>query len=77
MNEVGDGVVHSERGSVQVSADLHVVSGQEAHCRLVLVVKDLPLEGGAQQEHEVIWEEETGDRRRVEVRRAGQRHTTG
>lgn len=55
VDEVRDGVVDAEGRCVQVSADLHVVSGHEAHCCLVLVVEDLPLEGGAQQQHEVIW----------------------
>lgn len=54
MDEVGDGVMDTEGGSVQVSTDLHVVSGHQANGRLVLVVEDLPLEGGAQQQHEVV-----------------------
>lgn len=54
MDEVGDGVVDAEGGSVQVSADLHVVSGHEANRRLVFVIEHLPLERGTQQQHEVI-----------------------
>lgn len=54
VDEVGDGVVDAEGGCVQVSADLHVVAGHEAHCRLVLVLKDLPLERGTEQQHEVV-----------------------
>lgn len=55
VDEVGDGVVDAEGGGVQVSADLHVVSGHEANGCLVLLVKHLPLESGAQQQHEVVW----------------------
>lgn len=55
MDEVRDRVVDAEGRCVQVSADLHVVSRHEAHCSLVFVVEDLPLEGGTQQQHEVIW----------------------
>lgn len=54
MDEVRDGVMDAEGRCVQVSADLHIVSSHEAHCRLVLVIEDLPLERGTQQQHEVI-----------------------
>lgn len=55
VDEVGDGVMHTEGGRVQVSTDFHVVSSHQPNGRLVLVVKDLPLERGAQQQHEVVW----------------------
>lgn len=54
MDEVRDGVMDAEGRCVQVSADLHIVSSHEAHCRLVFVIEDLPLERGTQQQHEVI-----------------------
>lgn len=54
MDEVRNRVVDAERGRVQVSADLHVVSSHEADCCLVLIIKDLPLHGGTQQQHEVV-----------------------
>lgn len=47
--------MHTEGGRVQVSTDFHVVSSHQPNGRLVLVVEDLPLERGAQQQHEVVW----------------------
>lgn len=55
VDEVGDGVVDTKGRCVQVSADFHVVSGHQTNGCLVLVVKDLPLQRGAEQQHEVIW----------------------
>ena len=55
VDEVWGRVVNAERGSVQVSADLHVVASHETNGGLVLLVKDLPLEGRTQQQHEVVW----------------------
>lgn len=66
VDEVRDGVVDAEGRCVQVSADLHVVSGHEAHCRLVLIVEDLPLEGGTQQQHEVIWKRRETNKQKKE-----------
>lgn len=54
VDEVGDWVMHAEGGRVQVSTDFHVVSSHQPNDRLVLVVKHLPLERGAQQQHEVV-----------------------
>lgn len=39
---------------VQASADLHIVSSQQSHCCSVLLLKDLPLEGRAEQQKVVI-----------------------
>lgn len=39
---------------VQASADLHVVSGQQSHCCSILLLKDLPLEGRAEQQQVVV-----------------------
>lgn len=47
----------AEGGGVQVPADLHIVAGHEADRSLVLIIEDLPLEGGAEQQHEVVWKE--------------------
>ena len=55
VDEVWGRVVNAERCSVQVSADLHVVASHETNGGLVFLVKDLPLEGRTQQQHEVIW----------------------
>lgn len=55
MDEVWDRVMDTKRGRVQVSADLHIISSHEADRRLVLIIKDLPLERGTQQQHEVIY----------------------
>ena len=43
VEEVWHWVVDTEGGSVEVSADLHVVAGHETHGRHVLFVKHLPL----------------------------------
>lgn len=67
VDEVGDGVVHAEGGGVQVSADLHIVSGHETDCRLVLIVEHLPLKRGAEQQHEVIWKRE--EKKHSEIRK--------
>lgn len=54
VDEIRDGVVDAKRGSVQISADLHVVAGHDADCCLVFIIKDLPLERGTEQQHEVV-----------------------
>lgn len=54
MDEVGHGVVNTEGGCIQVSADLHIIASYEADRRLVLVLKDLPLHRGTEQQHEVV-----------------------
>lgn len=74
MDEVGDGVVHAEGGGVQVPADFHVVSSHQANGRLVLVVKDLPLEGGAQQQHEVVWNGGGGELRQKQPQQTKAKH---
>lgn len=63
VDEVGHRVVDTEGRCIQVSADLDIVASHEADSRLVLIVKDLPLQGGAEQQHEVVC------RRRRMVRR--------
>lgn len=54
VDEVRHGVVDAEGGGIQVSADLHIITSYEADRRLVLILKDLPLHGGAEQQHEVV-----------------------
>lgn len=54
VDEVRDGVVDTKGGCVQISTDFHIVSSHYANGSLVLFIKDLPLERGAQQQHEVI-----------------------
>lgn len=54
MEEVIDRNELVEGTGVQASADLHVVSGQQSHRRSVLLLKDLPLEGGAEQQQVVV-----------------------
>lgn len=54
VDEVRDGVVDTKGGCVQVSTDFHIVSSHQTNGCLVLIIKDLPLERGAQQQHEVI-----------------------
>lgn len=57
VNEIWHGVVLAEGGRVEVHADLHVVPCHDPHCSLVFILKDLPLQGGAQEQHEVIWQD--------------------
>lgn len=54
VDKIGHRVVDAEGSCIQVSADLYIVTGHEADSCLVLIVKDLPLEGGAEEQHEVI-----------------------
>lgn len=54
VDEVWHGVVLAEGGRIQVHADFHVVPGHDPHSRFILILKDLPLQGGAQEQHEVV-----------------------
>lgn len=54
MKEVIDRYELVEGAGVQASADLHVVSGQQSHRRSVLLFKDLPLKGRAEQQQVVV-----------------------
>lgn len=57
VDEIGHGVMLAEGGRVKVHADLHVVPGHDPHCSLVFILEDLPLQGGTQEQHEVIWQD--------------------
>lgn len=57
MNEIWHRVMLAERGSVEVHADLDVVPRHDAHSCLVFILEDLPLQGGTQEQHEVIWQD--------------------
>lgn len=54
VDEVRNRVMDAKGCCVQISADLHIVSGHDADRRLVLFIKHLPLEGCTQQQHEVV-----------------------
>lgn len=43
---------------VKTAADLHVVSSQQSHRCPILLLKHLPLQGGAQQQQMVVCIEE-------------------
>ena len=57
VDEIRHRVMLAEGGRVQVHADLHVVPCHDAHCSLVLILEDLPLQGRTQEQHEVIWQD--------------------
>lgn len=57
VDEIRHGVMLAEGGRVKVHADLHVVPGHDPYCSLVFILKDLPLQGGTQEQHEVIWQD--------------------
>lgn len=62
VNEVRYWIVNTERCSVQVSADLHVISRHQTNGRFVFFVKHLSLQRRTQQQHEIIYIRETGER---------------
>lgn len=57
VDEIRHRVMLAEGGRIQVHADLHVVSCHDAHRSFVLILEDLPLQGGTQEQHEVIWQD--------------------
>lgn len=59
VNEVWHWIVNTERCSVQISADLHVISRHQTNGRFVLFVKHLPLQRRTQQQHEIIYSRDT------------------
>lgn len=61
MEEVIDRYELVKGAGVQASADLHVVSGQQSHRCSVLLLKDLPLEGRAEQQQMVVCRGRKGD----------------
>lgn len=62
VNEVRYWIVNTERCSVQVSADLHVISRHQTNGGLVFFVKHLSLQRRTQQQHEIIYIRETEER---------------
>ena len=61
----------AEGCGVKVSADLHVVPGNETHGCFILLFKDMPLERDTQQQHEVIYKEERREDGKREEEKSG------
>lgn len=54
MEEVVNRYELVKGAGIQASADFHVVSSQQSHRCSVLLLKDLPLEGRAEQQQVVV-----------------------
>lgn len=66
MDEIRDRVMLTEGGSIQISADLHIITSQETYCRIVLLLKHMSLQRCTQQQHKVIYKWTETERIRME-----------